>query len=78
MAKTEILTKDGLTIYDEKMKDYIKEKINNTVYIDPEEETPDIGDIEDVTSAKFVSYNNTDSNLEATNVQEAIDALRYE
>lgn len=46
------------------------------IYIDPEEETPDIGDIEDVTSAKFVSYNNTDSNLEATNVQEAIDEIK--
>ena len=45
------------------------------IYIDPEEETPDIGDIEDVTSAKFVSYNNTTSGIEATNVQEAIDEI---
>lgn len=46
------------------------------IYIDPEEETPDIGDIEDVTSAKFVSYNNTTSGIEATNVQEAIDEIK--
>lgn len=76
MAKTEILTKDGLTIYDEKIKDYIKEKIDDTVYIDPDEASSDLPDIDAVTSAKYVSYNNADSNLEATNVQEAIDELK--
>lgn len=75
MAKTEILTKDGLVIYDGKMKNYIKDLTDDTVYIDPDEESTDIGDIESITSAKFVSYNNTTSGIEGTNVQEAIDEI---
>lgn len=45
------------------------------IYVDSDEETPDIGDIESITSAKLVSYNNTTSGIEGTNVQEAIDEI---
>lgn len=44
-------------------------------YVDADEETPDIGDIESITSAKLVSYDNTTSGIEATTVQEAIDTV---
>lgn len=43
------------------------------IYIDPDETSSEIENIDSVTSAKYVSYSNADSGLEATNVQDAID-----
>lgn len=78
MAKTKILTKDGLEIYDTKIKDYIQSQVGETpegvTYVDPDEST-EIEDIEDITSAKLVSYSNADSGINATNVQDAIDVI---
>lgn len=48
---------------------------DGVVYINPDEASSDLPDIDAVTSAKYVSYNNIDSNLEATNVQDAIDTV---
>ena len=45
------------------------------IYIDPDETSSEIENIDSVTSAKYVSYNNANSGLEATNVQEAIDEV---
>lgn len=45
------------------------------IYIDPDETSTEIENIDSVTSAKYVSYSNADSGLEATNVQEAIDGI---
>lgn len=73
MAKTAILTKDGLTRYDSNIKDYIKDLTDDTIYIDPDETSTEIENIDSVTSAKLVSYSNISSNLEATDVQSAID-----
>ena len=73
MAKTAILTKDGLVRYDSNIKDYIKDLTDDTIYIDPDETSTDLPDIDPVTSAKYVSYSNTNSGLEADTVQEAID-----
>lgn len=75
MAKTAILTKDGLVRYDSNIKDYIKDLTDDTIYIDPDETTTEIENIDSVTSAKLVSYSNANSGLEATNVQEAIDGV---
>lgn len=75
MAKTAILTKDGLTRYDSNIKDYIKDLTDDTIYIDPDETSSEIENVDSVTSAKYVSYSNADSGLEATNVQEAIDGI---
>lgn len=49
---------------------------DSVIYIDPDETSSDLPDIDAVTNAKYVSYNNADSNLEATNVQDAIDELK--
>ena len=81
MSKTKILTKDGLIVYDEEIKNYIKNQVDEIpegiTYIDPNEESTEIDtDVVSATSAKYVSYSNTDSGLEATNVQEAIDELK--
>ena len=73
MAKTAILTKDGLVRYDSNIKDYIKDLTDDTIYIDPDETSTDLPDIDPVTSAKYVSYSNTNNGLEADTVQEAID-----
>lgn len=73
MAKTAILTKDGLVRYDSNIKDYIKDLTDDAIYIDPDETSSEIENIDSVTSAKYVSYSNANSGLEATNVQEAID-----
>lgn len=43
------------------------------IYIDPDETSSEVESVDSVTSAKYVSYSNADSELEATNVQEAID-----
>lgn len=75
MAKTAILTKDGLVRYDSNIKDYIKDLTDDTIYIDPDETSSEIESADSVTSAKLVSYSNTNSGLEATNVQEAIDEV---
>lgn len=45
------------------------------IYIDPDETSSEIENIDSVTSAKYVSYNNANSGLEATNVQDAIDNI---
>ena len=73
MAKTAILTKDGLVRYDSNIKDYIKDLTDDTIYIDPDETSSEVESVDSVTSAKLVSYDNTKSGLESTNVQEALD-----
>lgn len=78
MSKTKILTKDGLIVYDEEIKNYIKNQVDEIpegiTYIDPNEESTEIDtDVASAISAKYVSYNNTTSGIEGTNVQEAID-----
>lgn len=78
MAKTGILTKDGLVRYDENIKDYIKELTDDVVYVDQNESSTDLPDIGSVTSAKLVSYSNAESGIEATNVQDAIDEVENE
>ena len=45
------------------------------IYIDPDETSSEIENIDSVTSAKLVSYDNTKSGLESTNVQEALDEV---
>lgn len=45
------------------------------IYIDPDETSSEIENVDSVTSAKYVSYSNANSGLEATNVQEAIDEV---
>lgn len=75
MAKTAILTKDGLVRYDSNIKDYIKDLTDDTIYIDPDETSSEIESADSVTSAKFVSYSNENSGLEVANVQDAIDEV---
>lgn len=75
MAKTAILTKDGLARYDSNIKDYIKDLTDDTIYIDPDETSTEIESVDSVTSAKLVSYSNAESGIEATNVQDAIDTV---
>lgn len=78
MAKTSILTKDGLVKYDKKIKDYIDNQVveipDGVTYVDFSESGIDIpGEVEKVTSATTVSYSNATSGLNATNVQDAVD-----
>lgn len=78
MAKTPILTKDGLVKYDKKIKDYIDNQAveipDGVTYVDFSESGIDVpGEVEKVTSATTVSYSNATSGLNATNVQEAVD-----
>ena len=47
----------------------------DVIYINPDDTSTEIEEIENVTSAKLVSYSNADSNIEATNVQDAIDEV---
>lgn len=71
--KTKVLTNEGLEVYHEGIKKYIEETAN--IYINPDEESDTID--EDITTipAKYVSYDNATSELEATNVQSAIDEV---
>lgn len=49
---------------------------NGSAYVDFNEQSGEVtGEVEAVTSAKLVSYNNTENGIEATNVQDAIDKI---
>lgn len=49
---------------------------NGSAYVDFNEQSGEVtGEVEAVTSAKLVSYSNTESGIEATNVQDAIDKI---
>lgn len=49
---------------------------NGSAYVDFNEQSGEVtGEVEAVTSAKLVSYSNTESGIEATNVQDAIDTV---
>lgn len=54
------------------------EPINGSAYVDFDESGTDVpGDVENVTSATLVSYDNSTSGLEASSVQEAVDEVSF-
>lgn len=66
-------TKESLDVILDDIK-HNSELASGSAYIDFDEQSSEVpGEVESVTSAKLVSYSNISSNLEATDVQSAID-----